>query len=109
MEVVDRLGWDQMYVFDLNIHYDAERSASTYKMATRGLPDFVKYFGDTKLSIVTDFDAQLYFIMDQIQGKDFVNYVVLLLCSFKDNFWNGQFRKKLLSFGTPHVQADAIL
>ena len=73
MEVVDRLGWDEMYVFDLNIHYDAERSMSTYKMATRGLPDFVKYFGDTKLSIVTDFDAQLYFIMDQVQGKDLKN------------------------------------
>ena len=69
MEVVDRSGWEDMSVFDLNIHYDAERSISAYKMATRGLSDFERFFGDTKLSIVTDFDAQLFFIMDQIQGN----------------------------------------
>ena len=69
MEVVDRTGWDDLYVFDLNIHYDAERTISTYKMATRGLPFLVEYFGDTKLSIVTDFDAELVFLMDQVQGN----------------------------------------
>ena len=53
----------------MNIHYNDDEKLSTYKFPSKGIPFLVDYFGDTDLTQVTDFDSQLIFVMDELQGN----------------------------------------
>lgn len=56
-------------IYNLNIHYNDDEKLSTYKFPSKGIPFLVDYFGDTDLTQVTDFDSQLIFVMDELQGN----------------------------------------
>jgi len=70
MEVNDRIGWSNTVPdYDVFIHYLHQWRVSTYKFATRGMDDLLGIFGDTFLWSVHDFDMELMFVMDKIQGN----------------------------------------
>lgn len=56
-------------VYDMNIHYEYDQKLSYYSMATTGFQPMVDIWGDTHLVFVSDFNADLMYVMDNDWGN----------------------------------------